>query len=78
MKESKLIQHNLIPLALIAANVALAQLIYLMAENSDMYRFIINMICLCLLGYGTFKANKVTLLLGIIGYTSFLLFTLLS
>ncbi len=78
MKEAKLIQHTLIPIALIFGNIAIAHFIYLIARESLNANVLFVVFGLALLSTGVFKANKFLLLLGIIAYSLFFLFSLLS
>lgn len=72
-----LIQHKLIPIALIACNIALVHAIYLLAKADDRYTLFAVVICLVVLIVGILRSAKYVLLTGIILYTLTLLFGLL-
>lgn len=73
MKAFSLIQHKLIPTALIAGNIALVHFIYLLAIAGSSYLLIATAICIIILATGILRPNKYLLLAGIIAY-SLLLF----
>ena len=77
VKAFNLIQHKLIPIALIASNVALVHAIYLLAKADDHYVLFTVVSCLVLLTIGILHSAKYILLTGIIFYTLILIFTLL-
>jgi len=78
MKQAKVIQHTLIPIALIAGNIGLAHLIYLLANGMFSLQLPALAITLVLLGMGILKADRLLLLIGTGAYILILLFTLLS
>ena len=78
MKEAKLIQHTLIPVALILGNIAIADFIYLMAREALSLNILFVALAMALLGTGILKANKAILFIGIAAYSLFFLFSLLS
>ena len=75
-KTFRLIQHTLIPLALIAANTALAHLIYLLEIGAYNYLLILTLNALMFLSAGIFRANKYLLLSSIVLYTLLLIFSI--
>lgn len=77
MKASKLIQHNLIPVTLIAGNVALAHLIYLIANGLFGLPLLTLAIIIVMMVLGVLRADKILLSVGSLAYTLLLLFTLL-
>lgn len=77
MKASKLVQHTLIPVALMAANVALAHFIYLLVHDHNDYLLPVAGLCLLILGFAIIRAKRLFLLLGIMAYSLFLWFSLL-
>jgi len=77
MKEFRLIQHNLIPLALIAGNIAIAHLIYLLAIGLYGYNLVMVSMGVTALTLGIVRPNKYLLLAGIIFYTVVLFFGIL-
>lgn len=78
MKEAKLIQHTLIPVALILGNIAIAHFIYLVTREALSLNILFVALGLALLGVGILKANKSILFIGIATYSLFFLFSLLS
>ena len=76
MKEFRLIQHNLIPLALILVNISLVHLIYAFSCSEAASGFIV-MVCLAVLLSGTALKNKYLLLGGIAIYGVVFTWTLL-
>lgn len=68
LKEFRLIQHNLIPLALIAGNIALGHLIYLLANGEWDFSLYATAISITALTTGIIKSNKYLLLAGTLFY----------
>ncbi len=68
MKEFRLIQHWLIPFALLSANTALIHAIYLFATEGLGIASIAISICLGLLVSGVFYANKYLLMAATSAY----------
>lgn len=58
------IQHTLIPIALIAGNIALVHAIYLLAKGDFHYALWATVICLVTLTVGIVRANKYLLIGG--------------
>lgn len=77
-KTLNLIQHKLIPIALIAGNIALVHAIYLLAETGNYYTLFTVVICLVVLAIGILRSAKYMLLTGIVFYTLILLFVLMA
>jgi hypothetical protein len=77
MKAFSLIQHKLIPTALIAGNIALVQLIYLLAKGDYNYILWATALCIISLVIGILRANKYLLLGGIISYSILVLSALI-
>lgn len=74
-KAFSLIQHKLIPMALIAGNIALVHFIYLLGEEGCIYPLIATAICIMILATGIFRSNKYLLLAGIVAYALLLFFS---
>lgn len=77
-KDFNLIQHKLVPLALIASNIALAHFIYLLTNDSYSYTLILTLIAMLTLAGAILRPNKYLLLTAIIFYALFLSFSLLG
>lgn len=77
MKAFSLIQHKLIPTALIAGNIALVHLIYLLAKGDYSHTLSATALCIISLIIGILLANKYFLLAGIISYTILMLSALI-
>lgn len=67
-KAFSLIQHKLIPTALIAGNIALVHLIYLLAEGDSGYFLTAIAICIIVMATGILRPNKYVLLAGLVAY----------
>jgi uncharacterized membrane protein len=76
MKEFRLVQHTLIPFALLVANTAVAHFIYLLSEGLYGYMTAAIFIGLLILAAGILRSNKYALSGGIVFYILLLLFTL--
>jgi len=76
-KAFALLQHWLIPTALLAGNMALVQLIYLLAQGNYGYSTILTGIAIIVLTTGILRPKKYLLLSGIIFYTIVLFLALL-
>jgi len=73
MKAFSLIQHKLIPTALIAGNIAVVHLIYLLAKGDYSYVLWATVVCIISLTIGIIRASKYLLLAGIIFYSALVL-----
>lgn len=71
-----LIQHKLIPVALMAGNMALIHFIYLLAMNGNDYFLMLTAVSLGILAAGILKPNKYILVSGIFFYLLILIFSL--
>jgi hypothetical protein len=77
-KDFKILQHNLIPLALITGNVALAHFIYLLTNAHYSYTLILTSFALLTLVVSILRPNKYLLSMAIILYIAFLSFILIG
>lgn len=77
-KAFSLIQHKLIPTALIAGNIALVHFIYLQAEGGSRRLLIATAICMITLATGILRPNKYLLLTGIVAYALLLTFSCMA
>jgi len=76
MKDFRLVQHTLIPVALFAVNLAVVHFIYLLAEFRYDYLMAAVLLCLGTLATGILKQQKYLLLAGISGYLLLFIFSL--
>lgn len=74
MKGFSLIQHKLIPTALIVGNIAVAHIIYLIAKGDYSYILWATAASIIALTIGTVQANKYLLIVGIVSYLLLLVF----
>ena len=72
-----LIQHKLIPTALIAGNIALAHLIYLLEKGGHTYSLVLTIISVIVLTTAIIRPHKYLLLTGIFFYAVVLSLTFL-
>lgn len=77
-KAFSLIQHKLIPTALIAGNIAVVHFIYLLAVSGSSYLLTATAGCIIILATGILRANKYLLLAGIIAYALLLFFSCMT
>lgn len=77
-KAANLLQHKLIPFALIAINIALAHFICLIANAHYSYTLILTLFALLMLVFSILRPNKYLLSTAIIFYIACLLFTLIG
>lgn len=73
IKAFSFIQHQLIPTALIAENIALVHLIYLLAKGDYNYPLWATLICITALTIGILRANKFLLIGATVLYSIVLL-----
>lgn len=73
MKAFTLIQHKLIPGALIAVNIAIVHLIFLLAKADYSYSLWITALCAIALAIGIVRASKYLLVAGMVLYLLVLL-----
>lgn len=73
IKAFSFIQHQLIPMALIAGNIALAHLIYLIANGDDHYTLWATVICITALTIGILRSNRYLLIGATVLYSIVLL-----
>jgi hypothetical protein len=71
-----LIQHKLIPTTLIAGNIALAHLIYLLEKGGNSYSLILTAVSVIVLAAAILRPHKYLLLTSIFFYAAVLLLTL--
>ncbi|MDR6782748.1 hypothetical protein ABIE26_000765 [Pedobacter africanus] len=74
MKTFAFIQHQLIPRALIAGNIAVVHLIFLLAKADYGYVLWATACCIVMLTAGIVRASKYLLIAGITAYLAVLLF----
>jgi len=77
-KAANLLQHKLIPLALIASNIALAHFIYLLANAHYSYTLILTLFTLLTLVVSILRPNKYLLSTAIVFYIACLLVSLIG
>ncbi|SMD08240.1 hypothetical protein [Pedobacter africanus] len=77
MKTFALVQHKLIPTALIAVNIAVVHLIFLLAKADYGYVLWATACCTLALGIGIVRASKYLLIAGIAAYLAMLIVLLL-
>lgn len=77
-KTFSLIQHKLIPTALITGNIALVHLIYLLEKGGDSYSIVLTAAAVVVLSTAILRPKKYLLMAGIIFYTSILALTLFT
>ncbi len=76
MKAFSLIQHKLIPTALIAGNIAVVHLIYLLAKGDYGYNLCAVAASIICLVIGIIRASKYLLLTAIIFYSALIFWAL--
>jgi len=72
-----LIQHKLIPTALVAENIALAHLIYLLEKGGQSYSLVLTAASVIVLTTAILRPHKYLLLIGIFFYAVVLSLTFL-
>lgn len=68
MKPSSLLEHWLIPSALLSANVGLVHLIYLFANPKDYISVLAVSLCLLLMASGVIRKIRYQMIIGMIIY----------
>jgi hypothetical protein len=76
-KAFALIQHKLIPTTLIAGNIALVHLIYLLEKGGSTYSLVLTAGSVIVLTTAILRPHKYLLLMGIFFYAAVLLLTFL-
>ena len=76
MKTARIVQHWLIPAALVSANTALVHLLYLLSLREIPLQSLYILICLTGLIVGTLTKNKYTLIVSNAAYWIILLLVL--